>query len=49
MVKRVASELTDSWQRRLDDGQLATLRRVLSWFPITTWSDRDFVRSGESS
>jgi hypothetical protein len=49
MVKRVASELTDSWQRRLDDDQLATLRRVLSWFPITTWGDRDFVRSGESS
>jgi hypothetical protein len=49
MVKRVASELTDSWQRRLDDEQLATLRRVLSWFPITTWGDRDFVRSGESS
>jgi hypothetical protein len=44
VVKRVASELNGSWQRRLDDGQVATLRRVLSWFPITTWSDRDFDR-----
>ncbi len=45
-VNRVASELSDSWQRRLDDEQLATLRRVLAWFPITTWTDEDFVRSG---
>ncbi len=45
MVKRVASELPDSWQRRLDDAQVATLRRVLGWFPLTTWSDQDFVRS----
>ena len=44
VVKRVASELSDSWQRRLDDNQLATLRKVLSLFPITTWSDEDFVR-----
>ncbi len=43
-VNRVASELSDSWQRRLDDEQLATLRRVLAWFPITTWTDDDFVR-----
>ena len=45
MVKRVASELPDSWQRRLDDDQVATLRRVLGWFPLTTWSDQDFARS----
>ncbi len=44
VVKRVASELSDSWQHRLDDGQLATLRRVLAWFPITSWTDRDFER-----
>jgi hypothetical protein len=43
-VKRIASELSDSWQRRLDDDQLATLRRVLAWFPISTWSERDFER-----
>ena len=44
-TRRVASELSDSWQRRLDDDQLATLRRVLGWFPITTWADADFERS----
>ncbi len=44
VVKRVASELTDSWQWRLDDDQVATLRRVLGRFPITTWSDQDFAR-----
>jgi hypothetical protein len=43
VVKRVASELSDSWQRRLDTDQVATLRRVLAWFPITTWTDRDFT------
>ncbi len=49
VVKRVASELNGSWQRRLDDDQLTTLRRVLSWFPITTWSDQDFVRHRDGS
>ena len=49
VVKRVASELTDSWQHRLDATQLATLRRVLSWFPLTTWDDSDFVRRGGDS
>jgi hypothetical protein len=44
-TRRVASELSDSWQRRLDDEQLATLRRVLGWFPITTWADADYERS----
>jgi hypothetical protein len=48
MVKRVASELADSWQHRLDDDQLATLRRVLGWFPITTWTDKDFQRASRS-
>ena len=46
VVKRVASELSDSWQRRLDDDQVATLRRVLGQFPISTWGDRDFERRG---
>ena len=45
VTKRVASELSDSWQHRLDDEQLATLRRVLGWFPITTWGDADFERT----
>ena len=45
-VRRVASELSDSWQQRLDDDQLATLRRVLGRFPITTWTDADFERTG---
>ena len=44
-TQRVAAELSDSWQRRLDDDQLATLRRVLSRFPIATWSEADFVRT----
>ena len=44
-TRRVASELSNSWQRRLDDHQLATLRRVLGHFPITTWSDADFERT----
>jgi hypothetical protein len=43
-TRRVASEVVGSWQKRLDDDQLATLRRVLGWFPITTWSDADFER-----
>ncbi len=43
-VKRVAAELSDSWQRRLTDDQVATLRRVLQGFPIATWGDRDFER-----
>ncbi|MHB1519622.1 MAG: hypothetical protein ACYCVN_14995 [Acidimicrobiales bacterium] len=42
VVRRVASELSDSWRRRLDRGQLATLRRVLAWFPITSYGDSDF-------
>ena len=45
VINRVASELSDSWRRRLDDGQLTTLRRALDLFPINTWTDRDFTRS----
>ena len=43
--RRVATEIPGSWQRRLSDEQLATLRRILARFPITTWSDADFERS----
>jgi hypothetical protein len=42
---RIASEVADTWQRRLDDPQVATLRRVLGTFPISRWTDADFERS----
>jgi Sulfotransferase family len=45
VINRVASELSDSWRHRLDDEQLATLRRVLELFPISTWTGSDFTRS----
>ena len=43
--RRVASELSDSWQKRLTDDQLHTLRRTLARFPITNWTDDDFERT----
>ena len=49
MTTRVASEVVGSWRRRLDDTHLATLRRVLAAFPITTWSDADFKRTPPST
>jgi len=45
VTKRVAADVVDSWQQRLDDDQLATLRRVLATFPITTWDAGDFERT----
>jgi hypothetical protein len=45
VTQRVAADVVDSWQKRLDDDQLATLRRVLARFPITTWTDADFERT----
>lgn len=47
-TRRVAAEQSGSWQRRLDDAQLATLRRTLSRFPIATWSEADFERTAPS-
>ncbi len=44
IVKRVASELPDSWRQRLDHRQLDTLRRTLRHFPIASWTDRDYER-----
>ena len=44
-TRRVASELRDSWQTRLDADQVATLRRTLARFPISTWTDADFERT----
>lgn len=38
-LKRVASELSDSWRDRLDDRHLEVLRRTLALFPITSWTD----------
>ena len=43
-TKRVAADVVDSWRSRLDDAQLATLTRVLGWFPVTTWSAADLAR-----
>jgi len=44
-TRRVAAEVVDSWQDRLDDDQLSTLRRVLARFPVTTWGGDDLVRT----
>jgi len=44
-TRRVAADLVDSWQQRLDDHQLDTLRRTIAKFPITTWSEADFERT----
>ena len=41
---RVAAGLSRAWQKKLDDDQLATLRRVLAWFPVTQWGEHDFER-----
>ena len=43
-LKRVASELSDSWRQRLDDRHLEVLRTTLARFPITLWTDADFER-----
>ncbi|MBV8463315.1 MAG: hypothetical protein JO368_08480, partial [Acidimicrobiales bacterium] len=43
-LKRVASEMSDSWRQRLDDHQLEVLRDTLAKFPIAMWTDRDFDR-----
>lgn len=43
-TNRVATEVSNSWQHRLDDAQLETLQRVLGWFPISRWSATDFER-----
>ena len=45
MTRRVASDLPQAWQQKLDDTQVATLRRVLAQFPIASWSDQDFERT----
>jgi len=44
-LKRVAEDLPNSWEQRLDDASLETLRRVLGWFPISTWTVDDLRRT----
>jgi len=44
-LKRVAEELPNAWEDRLDDTAIATLTRVLGWFPISTWTSDDFKRT----
>ncbi len=46
---RTAADLPEVWQTRLDDRETATLQRVLGWFPISTWGERDFEREGRHS
>ncbi len=43
-LKRVASELSDSWRSRLDARQVDVLRSTLARFPVRSWTDRDFDR-----
>ncbi len=45
VLNRVASEMPDSWQKRLDDREITTLSKVFQWFPTTRWSDVDFQRA----
>jgi hypothetical protein len=44
-LRRVAADLPNSWEHRLDDAALETLVRVLGWFPISTWTAGDFART----
>ena len=41
-TRRVAAELPDNWKQRLTADQIAEMRRVLSSFPLTRWTDDDF-------
>ena len=45
-TQRVAAELPDNWKRRLTSHQVAVMRRVLSQFPLKTWTSEDFHASG---
>lgn len=48
-LKRVAEELPNSWEHRLDDHSLATLEDVLGRFPIRTWTAADFRRTADDA
>jgi Sulfotransferase family len=45
-TQRVAAELPDNWKRRLTSHQVAVMQRVLSQFPLRTWTPEDFHASG---
>ena len=42
-TQRVASDQPDAWKTRLSPAQADTLRRVLSRFPLSTWTADDFA------
>lgn len=44
---RMASDLAGAWRSKLDADQVATLRKVLSWFPVTSWGEADFDGEAE--
>jgi hypothetical protein len=46
LTQRVAAELPDNWKRRLTSHQVAVMQRVLSQFPLKTWTSEDFHASG---
>jgi Sulfotransferase family len=42
-VRRVTADLPDNWKQRLTSHQVAELQRVMTWFPLKSWSPDDFV------
>jgi len=46
LTQRVAAELPDNWKRRLTSHQVAVMQRVLSQFPLRTWTAEDFHSTG---
>jgi Sulfotransferase family len=46
ITQRVAAELPDNWKRRLTSHQVVVMQRVLSQFPLKTWSAEDFHATG---
>lgn len=45
LTQRVAAALPDNWKRRLTSDQIAVMQRVLSQFPLKTWTSEDFSAS----
>jgi hypothetical protein len=41
-TQRVAAELPDNWKRQLTSHQVDVMQRVLSQFPLRTWTTEDF-------
>jgi hypothetical protein len=46
LTQRVAAELPDNWKRRLTPHQVEVMRRILSQFPLKTWTAEDFHVTG---